>query len=128
VVLVTDPKIIFTYPPTTTIEEMVAAADASHAQYPQYAGHWDGWVMAVARRSVRSRGKEIVAKNEPVLFDPASRHDLVDFDDDPKSIHATFNKRLVGVEFGTFYLPRNLGGIDTSLRTDYFEIQEGNPQ
>lgn len=106
------------------LEALTAEAEAQHSQYPHYAGHWDGWVVAVAKRPVRSRGKEVVAKGEAVLFDPASRRKLVDFDDDPKSLDATFDKRLVGVEFGTFYLPKNLGGCDTSLRTDYFQIEE----
>lgn len=109
---------------TTTLKELTAAANERHADHPQYAGHFDGWVVATAKRAVRSRGQEVVAKGEAVLFDPASRRKLVSFDDDPKSLHATFDKRLVGVEFGRFYLPKNLGGCDTSLRTDYFEIEE----
>lgn len=111
---------------TTLLEELIAAADERHAEHPQYAGHFDGWIVAVAKRAVRSRGKEVVAKGEAVLFNPDSRRKLVSFDDDPKSNDATFDKRLVGVEFGTFYLPKNLGGCDTSLRTDYFEIEEGS--
>ncbi len=107
------------------LEDLTAAAYERHADHPQYAGHFDGWVVAVAKRSVRSRGQEIVSKGEAVLFDPTSRRRLVSFDDDPKSLDATFDKRLVGVEFGTFYLPKNLGGCDTSLRTDYFTIEEG---
>jgi len=109
---------------STTLEALVQQAEEKHAPYPQYAGHWDGWVLAKSKRAVRSRGQEIVAKGEVVLFDPTSRRRLVDFDEDPKSLDATFDKRLVGVEFGTFYLPKNIGGCDTSLRTDYFQIEE----
>lgn len=108
----------------TTIESLISEAEAQHVQHPQYAGHWSGWVLAKAKRAVRCHGVQVVTKGEYVLFDPSSRRRLVDFDDDPKSLDATFDKRLVGVEFGTFYLPKNLGGCDTSLRTDYFEIEE----
>lgn len=110
----------------STLEALTVAADERHAEHPQYAGHFDGWVVATAKRAVRSRGQEIVARGEAVLFNPTSRRKLVSFEDDPKSLDATFDKRLVGVEFGTFYLPKNLGGCDTSLRTDYFEIEEAS--
>lgn len=109
---------------TAMVDHLIEAAEATYAPYPQYAGHWDGWVLAVAKRPIRCHGKQVVDKGEAVLFDPTSRRRLVDFDEDPKSLDATFNKRLVGVEFGTFYLPKNCGGCDTSLRTDYFTIEE----
>lgn len=105
-----------------TITTLTSEAEATHAEYPQYRDHWNDWTVAVAKRDVKSRGAVIVSKGDSVLFNPASRVVLVDFDVDPKSSHATFDKRMVGKEFGTFYCPKNLSGCDTSLRTDYFVI------
>ena len=51
---------------------LIAAADAAHAQYPQYAGHWDGWVAMRATREVRTKGGVRVTAGEVVLVDPAT--------------------------------------------------------
>jgi hypothetical protein len=35
---------------------LVALAVARHAQYPQYDGHWDDWVLVVVAKNVELKG------------------------------------------------------------------------
>lgn len=41
----------------TTKTEIVAEADARHAPYPQYAGHWDGpeWFLVRAKTDLKTK-------------------------------------------------------------------------
>jgi len=102
-------------PNSPTAQRLRAQADATHAQYPQYAGHWDGWIAVTCTRPVKSRGRVIVAKGAQVLMDPTS----------PRRIPHDARFALPharGKVFATFYCPDNLGGCDTSLRVDYFNV------
>lgn len=93
---------------------LVATAEAKMAPYPQYAGHFDRYVVAQAKRARRSRGVEVYAKHEFVLLDPDSIRTLGAGD--------TFSPSLVGKKVVTVWLPRNLGGCDTSRRLDDFVV------
>lgn len=57
-------------------EKIVAAfkaeAEAAHAQYPQYQGHWDGWVLGQLTRTVRTKLGVAGVKGELVLMAPTS--------------------------------------------------------
>jgi hypothetical protein len=93
---------------TTITAELIAAAEASHAKYPHYRGHWDGWVPVRIRRNLRSRGAPIATKGEIVLMDPNSLTTA----DHPDVIAGV---RAAG--FVTVFLPNHWmeGGIDTSV-------------
>ena len=49
---------------TSTIR---AEAEAKHAQYPQYAGHWDGWGLVQVTRRVKTKMGEAFKKGEIAL-------------------------------------------------------------
>lgn len=50
-------------------------AEARHASYPQYAGYFDGWVLAVATRDLRSKGGLQASQLEVVLANPFAVED-----------------------------------------------------
>lgn len=52
--------------------ELVGQADAAHTQYPQYADHWNAWVVARATKDITHRGAVIVRRDEFVLMNPES--------------------------------------------------------
>ncbi len=58
----------------TTLKNLREKARTSHAQYPQYAGHWDGpeWVLVRVTRRIRTklgvafeRGELALARRTP---------------------------------------------------------------
>lgn len=93
-------------------------ADAKMAQYPQYAGAFDGFVPVVCKRDVKSRGAVIVRKGEVTLVDPTSGR----VPHPESSVFTRGQEWLVGKVFATFWCPNNLGGCKTSLRVDYFDM------
>lgn len=54
-------------------EDLRATAAAAHAQYPQYKGHWDGWVVAQIKRQIRTKAGVAFTKGEWVLAKPEIR-------------------------------------------------------
>jgi hypothetical protein len=52
---------------------LIAEADAAHVQYPQYRGHWDGWVLVRFKRNVTTKMGRAFDKGEIALAKPASR-------------------------------------------------------
>lgn len=84
---------------------LLAEANQQHAAHPQYAGHWDGWVVATARRDIKQRGVLVLRKGERCLLDPASL-------------------RPAGGDeamFCTVYLAAHIGGCDTARRASDFD-------
>lgn len=79
---------------------LLAEADAAHEQYPQYRGHFDGYVVAEAVRDLvhPKWGDLLLAKGERCLIDPARI------------------RREEGCDevMVTAYFARNLSGCDTS--------------
>jgi hypothetical protein len=57
--------------PATLIETLTsrfrAEAEAKHAQYPQYKGHWDGWGLVQVTRRVKTKCGEAFKKGEIAL-------------------------------------------------------------
>lgn len=111
---------------TTTIEyteaalagvyaTLVAEAEESHAQYPQYAGHWDGWVPARVKRDIKSRGATVARKGDVVLIDPES----FTTEESPEVIAGWHAPGMV-----TAFLPRHYikGGCDTSVKATWIEV------
>lgn len=39
-----------------TLEALKNLARATHADYPQYAGHWDDWVLVILARNIECKG------------------------------------------------------------------------
>lgn len=56
---------------------MISLADAAHADYPQYHGHWDNAELAVARRNISTKGGPVAAQGELVLVSAAPVGDPV---------------------------------------------------
>lgn len=53
--------------------ELLAVADASHAEFPQYAHHWDQWVVAQAGpNGCTNKWGQGAAPGEYLLLNPAS--------------------------------------------------------
>lgn len=97
---------------TDQADRLIEQANSQHVQHPQYAGHWDSWVVVTAKRQIKAHGQVVLEKGEAVLMDPASIHTMTEADFPRPS--------ALGKTFATFYLARNCGGVDTSLRADYF--------
>lgn len=108
-----------TYTPAEVVEakeKLLAEANASHAQYAQYGGHWDAWVVARATRDIKQRGALVLRKGELCLLDPTSIHTS---EDDGFS-------RYPGVVFVTVFLANYLSsGCDCSRRASDFEVLGG---
>jgi hypothetical protein len=78
-----------------------------HLDKPQYAGHWDNWVVAQAKRDIKDKYRdEIGFKDDFVLLD-ANSFRLNEFD---KKIYVTV------------YLPYNRGGMDTVRPASEFKV------
>lgn len=56
--------------PVSARDAIVRLADAAHAEYPQYAGHWEGeeWQVGVIRRRVRTRAGIAFEPGDVVLW------------------------------------------------------------
>jgi hypothetical protein len=95
-----------------------AEAESAHAQYPQYAGHWNGWRIAEITRTVRTKLGVAFEVGDLVLVSPEVREDKVaprgrnefaDYADWPIK------------QFATAYSYRN--GCDTAISvTDVREV------
>lgn len=64
-----------TAPLTTTEAEairqsLIAEANRAHAQYPQYKGHWDGFILVRATRVMRGKGGLYAEAGELLLAQP----------------------------------------------------------
>jgi hypothetical protein len=78
-----------------------------HLDKPQYAGHWDNWVVAQAKRDIKDKYKdEIGFKDDFVLLD-ADSFELDKFD---KKVYVTV------------YLPYNRGGMNTVRPASEFKV------
>jgi hypothetical protein len=69
------------------IETIRAEAEAKHAQYPQYKGHWDGWFLIRMTRRVRSKLGVAFEKGEIAL----AKED--DFPDGPRQMFVAYSRR-----------------------------------
>ena len=56
----------------TTKASLIKQAEAAHAQYPQYKGKWNSWVVGTMTRDIKSRGYLVLSKGEKVLVDSAT--------------------------------------------------------
>jgi hypothetical protein len=105
-----------THGPAHVIESLrqalITEAAAAHAQYPQYAGHWDTWRVAEVTRPVRTKMGQAFRANELALVAPETSTDRVC----PKGSLADYADWPM-VEFATAYSRSN--GIDTAVRADY---------
>jgi hypothetical protein len=91
-------------------EILISHAESQHTDHPQYAGHWDDWGLAIARKDIKGRdGKVSLAKNELCLISP-------------KPAHKEEYSRYPNVLWTTVYLEKNLNGIDTSENSAHFRI------
>jgi hypothetical protein len=54
-----------------------AQAVAAHAQYPQFAGAWDGWTLMRITRPVRTKLGVAFVADELVLVSPGTRSERV---------------------------------------------------
>lgn len=92
---------------------LIAEAERQHAEYPQYAGHWDGWSVGALKRDVKSRGALVGSKGDFVLYDPES----FTTEDHPEVVAGWRASGMV-----TVYLPAHYaGGCDTSIRASYLK-------
>lgn len=82
--------------PALALAALKADADASHAQYPQYAGHWDGFVLARVNKHVKTKMGVAFEKGDLCLVQVSEPH-------------------LLGAGVVTAYSNRN--GCDTALKT-----------
>jgi hypothetical protein len=55
---------------TARAAEIRAQANAAHAQYPHYAGHWDNWTLMEITRKVQRHGRVMFERGEVVLVSP----------------------------------------------------------
>lgn len=93
---------------------LVNEAEEQKAAYPQFRGHWDGWVVAKLKREIRSRGATVGNKDDFVLLDPES----FTTPDHPDVVAG-----LRSAGFVTVYLPRHYaGGCDTSVKATDVEV------
>ena len=86
----------------STTNAMIARAEATHAQYPQYAGYWDTWQAATVTRDIKSRGAVVARKGDRVLCNPVRRE----------------------AGFVTAFLPDHYvaGGCNTSVRASFVRL------
>lgn len=91
--------------------KLVAQANAAHAQYPQYAGHWDAWRLAeVTRRQTGKSGLQFET-GDLTLVSPETRTDKIP----PRGTSLPY-AQWPEVLFTTAYSFRT--GNDTAVRAD----------
>jgi hypothetical protein len=88
------------------------AAERAHAQYPQYAGHWDGWELAEVTRRVTTKGGLAFEPGDLVLRNPKTRTEQV-----PPRGRWTSIDEWVPKQFVTCYSFRREG--DVSVPAEY---------
>lgn len=100
-----------------TIETMRASAEAAHAQYPQYAGHWDTWTAGTVTKRIRTKLGVAFEKGDEVLVSPEVREERVT----PRGPDKFLPYEQWPVKpFRTCYSFRN--GIDTSVPAEKVEV------
>lgn len=89
---------------------VIAAADAAHTQYPQYAGHWDGleWALARVRKPIRTKMGLSFEKGDITIVKPD--------DIEPSPYHAHKGPFVVAYSLRTH--------IDTSIALRDIELLE----
>ena len=100
---------------TTTIRAArIAQANETHADFPQYAGHWNDWSVGRIKRNLRNRGAQIASKGQIVLVDVSSLTTAEDPD-------VASGLRAAG--FITAQLPDHFAGnTSTSIKATDIEI------
>ena len=93
-------------------QALITEAAEAHAQYPQYAGHWDGWRVAEITRNVRTKMGQAFRAGELVLVAPDTRTDKVA----PRGQRLSYEDWPTK-EFATAYSRSN--GIDTAVPATY---------
>jgi hypothetical protein len=81
-----------TLAPLTTTEALKIEACQVHADYPQYAGHFDSYRLVRIKRDIRTKFGRVFQANELAIAAPFSK----------------------GVEFVTVW--SRVSGVDTSVR------------
>ena len=88
--------------------ELIAVAMSTHAQFPQYHGHWDGWVVAKAGPSgCTNRFGDGAEPGEHLLLDPAS---------------IAYSEHVGRVCVTVFLSAAYSGGCDTVVFADEVEV------
>jgi hypothetical protein len=55
-------------------ESLLAEANSTHSQYPQYANYWDNWQLAVVVKPIKDKwGQTMLVVGDHVLAAPAER-------------------------------------------------------
>jgi hypothetical protein len=92
-----------------TAGELIVEAERRHAQYPQYVGRWNGWVLGIIKRDVKTKTGLAFKKDDVVLVKPEVR-DLTGVTFDTRK-----DKRSL-----TAYSFRN--NIDTGVWASYVDV------
>lgn len=100
-----------------TIETMRATAEAAHAQYPQYAGHWDDWTVGMVTKRIRTKSGVAFEKGDQVMVSPDTRSERIP----PRGLdkYRPYDEWPVK-QFRTCYSFRNQ--IDTSVPADAVRV------
>jgi hypothetical protein len=87
--------------------KLISQAEAAHAQYPQYRGHWDNWILGRVKRRVtmRKTGWHI-EKGTLLLMEPQA---------EPLTMGP-----YVGKNFRIVYSP--VSNMDTSIPDSHVEV------
>lgn len=80
-------------------------AEASHAEYPQFAGYWDGWQLVRIKREVETKAGMAFRKDDITIVRP---------------IRASFSRIMVGNIRVVAYSIRN--GVDTEIDISDIEM------
>lgn len=70
------------------LERLKMVAKVSLAQYPQYDGYHDNWILAMGTRSLNYKGGTRLCKGRMVLASP----DLLTFYDPDTNYHCSVNR------------------------------------
>lgn len=54
------------------LENLKKDANYAHRQFPQYAGHWDAWVLGRITKKISTKGGLAFEKGDVVLVNPNS--------------------------------------------------------
>jgi hypothetical protein len=88
-------------------DDLIAQANADHAQYPQYQGHWDdSWGLGRVRKRIRMKAGDVEAGTLVLIS--------------PKPIHYPECGPYTKIAFRFHYVAENK--LDTSLRVADVEV------